>query len=95
VVPCWQHAFGRLEIGQLNGDPFAIGIEARQARTRVRRMIGSSMARGGVERNACILVCGNVFDGISDALTGPAEILVEDNRIATITRSVGRLPAHE
>jgi hypothetical protein len=39
--------------------------------------------------NARILVCGNVFDGISDALTGPAEI-VEDNRIAKIARSVGR-----
>jgi len=58
-------------------------------------MIGSTMARGGVERNARILVCGNVFDGISDALTGPAEILFEDNRIATIARSVGRPPAHE
>jgi hypothetical protein len=28
-----------------------------------------------------VLICGNVFDGISDALTGPAEILVEGNRI--------------
>lgn len=42
--------------------------------------------------NAFVLVCGNVFDGISDALTGPAEILVEDNRIAKIERSVGRPP---
>ena len=40
--------------------------------------------------NALILVCGNIFDGISDALTGPAEILVEDNRIAKIAPSVGR-----
>jgi hypothetical protein len=38
--------------------------------------------------NALILICGNVFDGISDALTGPAEILVENNRIAKIARSV-------
>ena len=37
-----------------------------------------------------VLVCGNVFDGISDALTGPAEILVEGNRIARVERSVGR-----
>ena len=42
--------------------------------------------------NAFVLVCGNVFDGISDALTGPAEILVQDNRIAKIERSVGRPP---
>ena len=41
---------------------------------------------------AYVLVCGKVFDGLSDALTGPAEILVEDNRIARIERSVGRPP---
>jgi imidazolonepropionase-like amidohydrolase len=38
-------------------------------------------------------VCGNVFDGISDTLTGPAEILVEGDRIARIERSVGRPPS--
>jgi imidazolonepropionase-like amidohydrolase len=42
--------------------------------------------------NACVLVCGNVFDGISDTLTDRAEILVEDNRIARTERSVGRPP---
>src|ERR671928_329637 len=42
--------------------------------------------------NALVLVCGNVFDGISDPLTGPAEILVQDNRIAQIARSVERPP---
>ena len=41
---------------------------------------------------AYVLVCGKVFDGLSDALTGPAEILVEDNRIAKVERSVGRPP---
>jgi len=41
---------------------------------------------------ALVLVCGNVFDGISDTLTGPAEILVEDNRITRIERSVERPP---
>jgi hypothetical protein len=51
-------------------------------------MIGRMMAREGTEMNALILICGNVFDGISDALTGPAEILVENNRIAKIARSV-------
>ena len=38
-------------------------------------------------------MCGNVFDGISDTLTGPAEILVEGDRIARIERSVGRPPS--
>jgi hypothetical protein len=37
-----------------------------------------------------VLVCGNVFDGLSDALAGPAEILIEGNRITKIERSVGR-----
>lgn len=42
--------------------------------------------------NALVLVCGDVFDGISDTLTGPTEILVTDDRIATIERSVERPP---
>ena len=29
--------------------------------------------------NTFVLMCGNVFDGVSDTLTGPAEILVEEN----------------
>lgn len=37
-----------------------------------------------------VLVCGKVFDGVSDTLTGPQEILVKDNRIAQIARSVER-----
>jgi imidazolonepropionase-like amidohydrolase len=40
--------------------------------------------------NALVLVCGNVFDGVSETLTGPAEILVEQNRITKIDRSVER-----
>ncbi len=39
-----------------------------------------------------VLVCGHVFDGLSDTLTGPAEILVEGNRIVKIERSVGGPP---
>ncbi|HMN03642.1 MULTISPECIES: hypothetical protein [Geobacter] len=39
-----------------------------------------------------VLVCGNVFDGLSDSLTGPAEILVEGNRITEIEQSVRRPP---
>jgi hypothetical protein len=49
-------------------------------------------AREGAEMSVVVLVCGNVFDGISDTLTGPAEILVEGNRIGTIERSLGRPP---
>src|SRR6185437_9896791 len=44
----------------------------------------------GSEMSLLILVCGNVFDGLSDSLSGPAEILVDGNRIAKIERSVGR-----
>ena len=43
--------------------------------------------------SAVVLLCGNVFDGLSDALTGPAEILVEGDRIARIERSVGLPPS--
>ena len=49
-------------------------------------------AGGGAEMSVVVLVCGNVLDGISDTLTGPAEIFVEDNRIAKVERSVGRPP---
>jgi imidazolonepropionase-like amidohydrolase len=38
-----------------------------------------------------VLSCGNVFGGLSDALTGPTEILVEGNHIMRVARSVGRL----
>lgn len=39
-----------------------------------------------------VLVCGNMFDGSSEELSGPAEILIEGNRIASIGRSVNRPP---
>jgi len=39
-----------------------------------------------------VLICGNVFDGVSDTLAGPAEILVDGNRIAKIERHVARPP---
>jgi imidazolonepropionase-like amidohydrolase len=39
---------------------------------------------------ATVLVCGNIFDGSSETLSGPAEILVEGDRIANIARSVNR-----
>lgn len=42
--------------------------------------------------SATVLVCGRIFDGASEELTGPAEILVEGNRIAGMERSVDRPP---
>ncbi len=42
--------------------------------------------------SATVLVCGKMFDGASEGLIGPAEILIEGNRIASVGRSVGRPP---
>ena len=38
--------------------------------------------------NASVLVCGAVFDGISDELAPGCEILVRDGRIVDTGRSV-------
>jgi imidazolonepropionase-like amidohydrolase len=40
--------------------------------------------------SASVLVCGAVFDGVSEEPGDPAEILVRDGRIAAIARSVDR-----
>jgi imidazolonepropionase-like amidohydrolase len=40
--------------------------------------------------SGAVLVCGGIFDGSSDELTRPAEILVEGNRITSMGRSVKR-----
>ena len=48
------------------------------------------MARANSERGAAVLKCGRVFDGVSDRLTGPAEILVESDRITEIAPAVRR-----
>ncbi|MGH7985932.1 MAG: amidohydrolase family protein [Candidatus Binataceae bacterium] len=37
-----------------------------------------------------VLICARVFDGLGDALTGPAEILIEDGVIADIAQCVSR-----
>ena len=42
--------------------------------------------------SAFVLVCGRMFDGVSDHLAGPVEILVEGDRIAEIGPSVRRPP---
>ncbi len=39
---------------------------------------------------AFVLLCGKLFDGVSDRLTGPVEILVEGDRITEIGPSVRR-----
>lgn len=40
--------------------------------------------------SATVLMCGRVFDGTSENLTGPKEISIEGNRITSIARSVHR-----
>lgn len=52
--------------------------------------ITGSINRESTSMTATVLVCGNIFDGLSEGLSGPAEILVEGNRIASIARSVNR-----
>jgi len=37
-----------------------------------------------------VIVCGKLFDGLSDTIRGPAEILIEDDSIAEVSNSVGR-----
>lgn len=37
-----------------------------------------------------VLLCGRMFDGVSETLSGPMEILVEKNRITSVGRSVER-----
>src|SRR5581483_11313348 len=40
--------------------------------------------------NTTVLLCGGIFDGISEELTRPAEVLIEGNRITHVGRSVDR-----
>ncbi|HEY8285783.1 MAG TPA: amidohydrolase family protein [Chloroflexota bacterium] len=42
--------------------------------------------------SAVVLMCGRVFDGVSDTLMGPMEILIEDKRITQVARTVDRPP---
>jgi imidazolonepropionase-like amidohydrolase len=37
-----------------------------------------------------VLICGKMFDGLSEELQGPAEIIIEGNRITSVARSVDR-----
>lgn len=39
-----------------------------------------------------VVICGHLFDGLGDALLGPAEILIEDDTIVALSDSVGRPP---
>ena len=38
--------------------------------------------------SATVLVCGGMFDGASEELTRPAQVLIEGNRITSVGRSV-------
>ena len=42
--------------------------------------------------SATVLLCGNLFDGVSETLSGPMQVLVEGNRITSVGRSVERPP---
>ena len=37
-----------------------------------------------------VIICGKLFDGLSDSTRGPAEILIENSTIAEVSHSVGR-----
>ena len=37
-----------------------------------------------------VVVCGKLFDGLSDTMHGPAEILIEGDTISEVSKSVGR-----
>jgi imidazolonepropionase-like amidohydrolase len=37
-----------------------------------------------------VVICGKLFDGLSDVLLGPSEILIEDDTITEVSPSVGR-----
>jgi imidazolonepropionase-like amidohydrolase len=39
-----------------------------------------------------VLLCGSLFDGVSETLSGPMQVLVEGNRITRVGRSVERPP---
>src|SRR3954454_1717941 len=45
--------------------------------------------------SSIVLRCGKMFDGVSETLTGPIEILIEGKRISNMGRSVERPPEAE
>ncbi|MEH2567461.1 hypothetical protein [Bradyrhizobium sp. AZCC 2289] len=42
-----------------------------------------------------VIVCGKLFDGLSDTMLGPTEGLIEDDAIAEVSGSVGRPAARK
>src|ERR1044071_3794192 len=40
-----------------------------------------------------VLLCCSLFDGISETLSGPMQVLVEGNRITSVGRSIERPPS--
>ncbi len=51
---------------------------------------GDAAGRGYKRVVATVLVCGSVFDGRADAAGGPAEVLIDGDRIIEVGASVGR-----
>src|SRR6478752_7145983 len=45
--------------------------------------------------SSIVLRCGKMFDGVSETLSGPIEILIEGKRISSMGRSVERSPEAE
>jgi imidazolonepropionase-like amidohydrolase len=45
--------------------------------------------------SSIVLLCGKMFDGVSETLSGPIEILIEGKRISSMGRSVERPPGAE
>jgi imidazolonepropionase-like amidohydrolase len=43
-----------------------------------------------VQNECAVLLCGRMFDGVSETLRGPMEILIDKNRIAKVPQSVER-----
>src|SRR5690242_20648819 len=54
-------------------------------------MVGAGKAQSAEpEMTKIVIVCGKLFDGRSDALIGPIEILIDEGVIAELSGSVGR-----
>ncbi|MFN8992517.1 MAG: amidohydrolase family protein, partial [Pseudomonadota bacterium] len=51
---------------------------------------GSASAQVARAAPPVVIIAGNLWDGVADAPRGPAEILVENGRIAAIAPNVGR-----
>src|SRR5690349_2142919 len=53
-------------------------------------MVVSKPRRAEAGMAKTVIVCGKLFDGLSDTMRGPTEILIEDDGISEVSDSVGR-----